>query len=95
MGKRPLSKEEQDALKPLYPRIHNLRELCFAGFDYDLLERDTVSPFVAVSLLSPLTFCAVRRHRGRARSTLREALEAGWLRPMAWRLQGLPFRCEG
>jgi hypothetical protein len=45
MGKRDLSKEEQDALKPLYPRIHALRELCFAGFDYDLLERDTVSPF--------------------------------------------------
>lgn len=41
MGKRDLSKEEQDALKPLYPKIHNLRELCFAGFDYDLLERDT------------------------------------------------------
>ena len=41
MGKRPLSKEEQDSLKPLYPKIHNLRELCFAGFDYDLLERDT------------------------------------------------------
>lgn len=44
MGKRDLSKEEQDALKPLYPKIHNLRELCFAGFDYDLLERDTVCP---------------------------------------------------
>jgi hypothetical protein len=42
MGKRDLSKEEQDSLKPLYPRIHALRELCFAGFDYDLLERDTV-----------------------------------------------------
>lgn len=46
MGKRDLSKEEQDALKPLYPKIHNLRELCFAGFDYDLLERDTVSSTV-------------------------------------------------
>lgn len=42
MGRRELSKQEQDALKPLYPKIHNLRELCFAGFDYDLLERDTV-----------------------------------------------------
>lgn len=47
MGKRDLSKEEQDSLKPLYPRIHALRELCFAGFDYDLLERDTVGSLVA------------------------------------------------
>ncbi|KAF2213457.1 hypothetical protein CERZMDRAFT_58188 [Cercospora zeae-maydis SCOH1-5] len=41
MGKRPLSKEEQDALKPDYPYIHAMREKCFAGFHYDLCERNT------------------------------------------------------
>ncbi|SMQ51617.1 unnamed protein product [Zymoseptoria tritici ST99CH_3D7] len=41
MGKRPLSKEEQDAMKPLYPTIHEMRERCFAGFHYDLCERNT------------------------------------------------------
>lgn len=41
MGKRDLSKEEQDALKPYYPEILAYRERCFAGFHYDLCERDT------------------------------------------------------
>lgn len=41
MGKRDLTNEEQDRLKPYYPEIHALREKCFAGFHYDLLERDT------------------------------------------------------
>lgn len=41
MGRRDLTKEEQDGLKPYYPRIHALRELCFAGFDYDLYQRNT------------------------------------------------------
>ena len=41
MGRRNLTKEEQDGLKPYYPRIHALRELCFAGFDYDLYQRNT------------------------------------------------------
>lgn len=43
MGKRDLTKDEQDRLKPYYPEIHALRERCFAGFHYDLLERDTFS----------------------------------------------------
>jgi len=60
MGRRDLSKEEQDSLKPLYPRIHALRELCFAGFDYDLLERDTVSPFSPHIMITSLTVLAVR-----------------------------------
>ena len=41
MRRRPLSKEEQNALKPLYPEIHEMRERCFAGFHYDLNERNT------------------------------------------------------
>ncbi|KAH8798785.1 cyclohexanone monooxygenase [Hyaloscypha sp. PMI_1271] len=41
MGKRPMSKEEQDGLKPLYPEILELRERCFAGFTYDFAEIDT------------------------------------------------------
>lgn len=41
MGKRDLSKQEQDNLKPLYPTIHEMRERCFAGFHYDLCERET------------------------------------------------------
>jgi cation diffusion facilitator CzcD-associated flavoprotein CzcO len=41
MGKRDLTKEEQDRLKPYYPEILAYRERCFAGFHYDLCERDT------------------------------------------------------
>jgi cation diffusion facilitator CzcD-associated flavoprotein CzcO len=41
MGKRPMTKEEQEALKPYYPEIMNLRERCFAGFSYDFAEKDT------------------------------------------------------
>ena len=41
MGKRDLSKEEQLAMKPFYPKILAYRERCFAGFDYDLNERNT------------------------------------------------------
>ena len=39
MGKRDLTKAEQDGLKPNYPYMHALRELTFAGFHYDLCER--------------------------------------------------------
>lgn len=41
MGKRDLSKEEQDGLKQDYPYIHAYRERCFAGFHYDLCERES------------------------------------------------------
>lgn len=41
MGKRDLTKEEQDYLKPFYKEIHNYRERCFAGFHYDFCERNT------------------------------------------------------
>ena len=41
MGRRSLSKEEQDNLKPFYPEILAYRERCFAGFHYDLEERNT------------------------------------------------------
>jgi cation diffusion facilitator CzcD-associated flavoprotein CzcO len=41
MGKRDLNKEEQLAIKSLYPQILSYREKCFAGFDYDLNERNT------------------------------------------------------
>lgn len=41
MGRRDLTREEQDAQKPMYPTIHEAREHCFAGFHYDLLERNT------------------------------------------------------
>lgn len=40
-GRRDLSKEEQDKLKPYYPQILAYREKCFAGFNYDRCERDT------------------------------------------------------
>lgn len=40
MGRRDLTKEEQDRLKPYYPQILAYRERCFAGFDYDLCERN-------------------------------------------------------
>jgi cation diffusion facilitator CzcD-associated flavoprotein CzcO len=41
MGQRPLTKAEQDRLKPFYPEILAYREKCFAGFHYDLCERNT------------------------------------------------------
>lgn len=41
MGKRSLTKEEQDRLKPMYPMVHEYRNRCFAGFHYDLCERNT------------------------------------------------------
>lgn len=41
MGRRNLTAEEQNAMKYLYPKIHDFREKCFAGFHYDLLERNT------------------------------------------------------
>ena len=41
MGRRDLTKEEQDRLKPFYPEIHAMRERCFAGFHYDLYEKNT------------------------------------------------------
>jgi len=74
MGKRDLSKEEQDALKPLYPKIHNLRELCFAGFDYDLLERDTVSSQVTTAYDSSAnTICSSTIPKKSERHTLRSS----------------------
>lgn len=41
MGRRDLTAEEQNKLKPFYPEIHAMRERCFAGFHYDLNERNT------------------------------------------------------
>lgn len=41
MGKRDLTKEEQDRMKPYYKELYILRERCFAGFHYDLCERNT------------------------------------------------------
>ncbi|KUJ16448.1 cyclohexanone monooxygenase [Mollisia scopiformis] len=41
MGKRPMSKEEQDALRPAYSQMMDLRERCFAGFLYDFNEKNT------------------------------------------------------
>lgn len=41
MGRRDLTAAEQDQLKPFYPEIHEMRERCFAGFHYDLNERNT------------------------------------------------------
>lgn len=41
MGRRDLTAEEQNAMKYMYPKIHDMRERCFAGFHYDLLERNT------------------------------------------------------
>lgn len=41
MGKRDLSKEEQEHSKPFYKEILDYRERCFAGFHYDLCERNT------------------------------------------------------
>lgn len=41
MGRRDMTKEEQDRLKPYYQNIMEYREKCFAGFDYDFCERNT------------------------------------------------------
>lgn len=41
MGRKDLTAEEQNKLKPFYPEIHAMRERCFAGFHYDLNERNT------------------------------------------------------
>lgn len=41
MGKRPLTKEEQDRTKQWYPRLFQLREKCFGGFLYGMCERKT------------------------------------------------------
>ena len=41
MGRKDLTHAEQDQLKPFYPEIHEMRERCFAGFHYDLCERNT------------------------------------------------------
>jgi cation diffusion facilitator CzcD-associated flavoprotein CzcO len=41
MGRRLLTEEEQDRLKPFYKEILAYRERCFAGFHYDLCERNT------------------------------------------------------
>ena len=41
MGRRELTKQEQDFNKPGYRYIHELREQTFAGFHYDLCERNT------------------------------------------------------
>ncbi|EXJ81337.1 hypothetical protein A1O3_07627 [Capronia epimyces CBS 606.96] len=42
MGKRDLSKEEQEALYPAYEELLRLREKNFAGFTYDFEERNTL-----------------------------------------------------
>ncbi|KAI2913483.1 hypothetical protein CBS147371_6897 [Aspergillus niger] len=39
MRKRPLTVEEQERLKPLYPELFRLRETSFGGFTYDFIER--------------------------------------------------------
>ncbi|PSR83911.1 cyclopentanone 1,2-monooxygenase [Coniella lustricola] len=41
MGKKPLSKEEQEYTKSLYPRLFEMRERSFAGFLYDYIEKNT------------------------------------------------------
>ncbi|PNP74971.1 hypothetical protein FNYG_11695 [Fusarium nygamai] len=41
MGKRDISKEEQQALYPVYDELMRLRETTFAGFIYDFTERIT------------------------------------------------------
>jgi len=41
MRRRDLTKKEQDERKPEYKRVHMMREMCFAGFHYDLCERNT------------------------------------------------------
>jgi hypothetical protein len=41
MGKRTMSKEEQQSLLSTYPLLFDLRERCFAGFLYEFYERNT------------------------------------------------------
>lgn len=41
MGKRDLTKLEQEALYPVYDELLRMRELNFAGFTYDFAERNT------------------------------------------------------
>ncbi|KAF2173626.1 hypothetical protein M409DRAFT_15904 [Zasmidium cellare ATCC 36951] len=41
MGRKELTKQEQDHRRPDYRYIHELREMTFAGFHYDLCERNT------------------------------------------------------
>lgn len=41
MGKKPLTKADQDALRSAYPQMMDLRERCFAGFLYDFNEKNT------------------------------------------------------
>lgn len=41
MGKRDLSVQEQNKLKPFYPELFAYRERCFGGFCFDLDERYT------------------------------------------------------
>lgn len=41
MGKRDLTADEQNKLKPFYPEIFAYRERCFGGFCFDLDEKNT------------------------------------------------------
>lgn len=41
MGKKPLSKEDQQILKAYYPEMMGLRESTFSGFTYDFEESNT------------------------------------------------------
>lgn len=41
MGKKAMSKQEQDEFKKTYPAVFKRREECFAGFHYDFDPRDT------------------------------------------------------
>lgn len=41
MGKKPMSAEEQDALKAYFPEMMGLRESTFSGFTYDFDESNT------------------------------------------------------
>lgn len=41
MGKRDMTKEQQECLYPVYDRLMRLRETTFAGFIYDFVERGT------------------------------------------------------
>ncbi|EFQ34605.1 HK97 family phage prohead protease [Colletotrichum graminicola M1.001] len=41
MGKRPLTPQEQNNGKSWYPRLFHLREKCFGGFVYGMIERGT------------------------------------------------------
>ncbi|TVY91517.1 Baeyer-Villiger monooxygenase [Lachnellula willkommii] len=41
MGKKPLTREEQQASKKHYPRLYELREKCFGGFLFSWSEKNT------------------------------------------------------